>query len=556
VDGDTTLIEAAPVDLGERRGSTDERREPRRAGCRRERAGMSDGPATPYRTGATPRSAAVIEARDIVKSFGGVQAVDEVSLAVAAGEIHAVVGENGAGKSTLMRTLSGIVVPDRGQVLVDGVPLTTGDPRAALEAGISLVHQELSLVPEMTVAENILLGSTPAKAGFIRRREQRRIAAAALEEIGVAIDLDEHISRLSVALRQFVEIARAVARDPRVLILDEPTATLTPAETDHLLAMLRRLSGRGLAILYISHRIPEIFQLCDRITVLRDGQHVDTVTTADTEPDTVVRMMVGRELQASLQTSRDADPGPVVVSATGIEAPGVDGVDLEVRAGEIVGLGGLVGAGRTELVRAILGADIRTAGEVTITVDGRTRPINSYGAAIAHGFGYIPEERRTDGLALTMSVSDNIALPNRRRLSKGGVLERSRISRFAKDLADTVGLRPPDIRRDVGQFSGGNQQKVVLAKWLGRQPAAIVLDEPTRGVDVGAKAEIHRLIRGLADEGKAVLVVSSDLPELLELSDVIHVVRDGRITGTLRGREANETAVMALASGQTTGGDS
>jgi ABC-type sugar transport system ATPase subunit len=497
--------------------------------------------------------APIVEARNISKAFGGVQAVDDVSLAVPPGEIHAVVGENGAGKSTLMRVLSGIIKPDTGGVFVGGQRLDAGDPRAALEAGISLVHQELSLVPEMTVAENILLGSTPSRGGFIRGSEQRRIAAAALEEIGVTVDLDEHISRLSMALRQFVEIARAIARKPQVLILDEPTATLTPAETDYLLDMLQRLAGRGLAILYISHRIPEIFRICDRITVLRDGHHVDTVATADAEPDGVVQMMVGRELEAVLGEHRDAKPGEVIVSAKGVRAPGVNGIDLELRAGQIVGLGGLVGAGRTELVRAILGADPRTAGDVTITVDGTTHSISSYGAAIANGFGYIPEERRTDGLALTMTVSDNIALPNRGHLSTGSVLERGKIARFAKQLADTVGLRPPKIEHEAGQFSGGNQQKVVIAKWLGREPTAIVLDEPTRGVDVGAKAEIHRLVRELADDGKAVLVVSSDLPELLELSDIIHVVRDGRITGTLMRDEADEAAVMALASGQTTG---
>ncbi|MCC5949335.1 MAG: sugar ABC transporter ATP-binding protein [Nitriliruptoraceae bacterium] len=512
---------------------------------------MSEQPTVASDAGVGTRP--VVDARNISKAFGGVQAVDDVSLAVVPGEIHAVVGENGAGKSTLMRTLSGIIAPDSGQVLVDGVALQPGDTRAALAAGISLVHQELSLVPEMTVAENIVLGSTPTNGGFIDRREQRRIAAEALEEIGVTVDLDELISRLSMALRQFVEIARAVARKPRVLILDEPTATLTPAETDYLLDMLQRLADRGLAILYISHRIPEIFRIGDRITVLRDGQHVDTVDVADTDPDAVVRMMVGRELEATLGEHREADPGEVIVSAKGIRAPGVNGIDLEVRAGEIVGLGGLVGAGRTELVRAILGADPRTDGEVTLTYDGVTHRINSYGAAIRAGFGYIPEERRTDGLALTMSVTDNITLPNRRHLSRGTILERARIKRFAAQLADVVGLRPPDVSREVGQFSGGNQQKVVLAKWLGREPVAIVLDEPTRGVDVGAKAEIHRLVRELADDGKAVLVVSSDLPELLELSDTIHVVRDGRIMGTLDRAEANEAAVMALASGQTAG---
>jgi ABC-type sugar transport system ATPase subunit len=286
--------------------------------------------------------------------------------------------------------------------------------------------------------------------------------------------------------------------------------------------------------------------------VLRDGNLVRSVALAETTPQDVVDMMVGRELKVDLETRRDTAPGQVVLSARGIRAPGVHGVDLDVRAGEIVGLGGLVGAGRTELVRAMIGADVKTAGEVTIRVDGQVRPIRSYPSAVASGLAYVPEERRTDGLALTMTVSDNIALPNRHELSRWGVLSRRKIARFANQLAHTVSLRPPDIDREVGEYSGGNQQKVVLAKWLGRKPGVIVLDEPTRGVDVGAKVEIHRLIRELADGGAAVLVVSSDLPELLELSDTIHVVRDGRITGTLTGAEADETSVMSLASGEAT----
>ena len=497
-------------------------------------------------------AAPILEARDIVKRFGGVAAVDDVSIAVPPGEIHGLVGENGAGKSTLMRVLAGILTPDNGSVMIDGEQLQAGSARSALEAGVSLVHQELSLVPEMTVAENINLGFTPSQAGFIKKREQRRIAAEALEEIHVSVDLDERVARLSVALRQFVEIARAVARRPRVLILDEPTATLTPAETDYLLDMLERLAERGLAIIYISHRIPEIFRICDRVTVLRDGKHIETVEIADTTPQQLVDSMVGRELKLDLETRREAvTPGDVVLSASGIRAAGVNGVDLEVRAGEIVGLGGLVGAGRTELVRAMLGADIRAAGDVTVATDGSVKRISSYQSAISSGVAYIPEERRTDGLALAMSVSDNIALPNRRRLSRNGVLLFRAIAEFAERLADTVGLRPPEIRRHAGDFSGGNQQKVVLAKWLGREPDVIILDEPTRGVDVGAKVEIHRLVKQLAENGAAVLVVSSDLPELLDLSDIIHVVRDGRIVGTLTADVADETSVMTLASGGT-----
>lgn len=494
----------------------------------------------------------IVEATNISKHFGGVFAVDDVSLSVASGEIHGLVGENGAGKSTLMRVLAGILKPERGTVLVDGKALEGGDTRGAIDAGVALVHQELSLVPEMTVAENILLGSTPTQAGLIKTGEQRRIAAEALNEIGVAVDLDEPVVRLSVALRQFVEIARAVARQPRVLILDEPTATLTPAETDYLIDMLERLAANGLAIIYISHRIPEIFRICHRVTVLRDGRHVDTVDVSEIKPDQLVDMMVGRELRRDLEVSRERhESGEVVLRATGISAAGVNDVDLEVRAGEIVGLGGLVGAGRTELVRAIIGADLRSAGEVFIAAGGRMKRVTGYGSAVGGGLAYVPEERRTDGLALTMTVADNVALPNRRQVSRGGVISLRAIGDLARRLADVVGLRPPEVERQAGDFSGGNQQKVVLAKWLGREPDIIVLDEPTRGVDVGAKVEIHRLVRQLAERGTGVLVVSSDLPELLDLADVIHVMRDGRIVGTLPAGIADEKSVMSLASGET-----
>ncbi|HKJ55663.1 MAG TPA: sugar ABC transporter ATP-binding protein [Nitriliruptoraceae bacterium] len=496
--------------------------------------------------------APILEAHDLHKHFGGAVAVDSVSLDLRPGEIHAVVGENGAGKSTFMRMLAGILVPNEGKVVMDGQTLEPGSPQAALEAGISLVHQELSLIPEMTVAENIGLGSMPTKLGFIRRADLKATARDALDEIGVSVDLDEPVSRLSVALRQFVEIARAVARQPRVLILDEPTATLTPAETEYLLDMLKRLAERGLAIIYISHRIPEIFAICDTVTVLRDGKHIETVSIDDTSPQDLVDSMVGRELKHELETHREPNPGEVVLSARGVRAPGVNGIDLDVRAGEIVGIGGLVGAGRTEFVRAMLGADPRTAGVVRLTVGDTTTSITSYGRAVAAGVAYVPEERRVDGLALTMTVRENIALPNRKALSSAlGVLHLREITDYSQRLADEVSLRPPEIKLEAGAYSGGNQQKVVVAKWLGREPDLIVLDEPTRGVDVGAKAEIHRLVRALADQGTAVLVISSDLPELLELSDVIHVVRDGKVVGVLPQSEADESSVMALAAGGT-----
>jgi ABC-type sugar transport system ATPase subunit len=490
-----------------------------------------------------------IAATGISKRFGGALAVDDVSLRIAPGEIHSIVGENGAGKSTLMRVMAGIIESDSGSVEVFGTPVDPGT-RAAIDAGIALVHQELSLVPEMTVAENILLGAFPTRFGFTRYKDLKEIAANALAEIGVSVDLDERVSRLSVALRQFVEIARAVARQPKVLILDEPTATLTPAETDYLLRMLSRLADGGMAIAYISHRIPEVFEISSNVTILRDGRQVLTSPIADLTPQEVIDNMVGRELKEDLQTHRDATPGEVVLRATDIEAPRVNSVSLEVRAGEIVGLGGLVGAGRSELVRAIIGADNRTAGRVTLTQNGRSVTLSSYTSAVRNGVGYVPEERRTDGLALIMTVSDNIRLPNRQQLSRFGIKAPRKIAEFAQELADKVGLRPPEIEREAGQYSGGNQQKVVLAKWLGRRPDFMVLDEPTRGVDVGAKAEIHRLVKEMADNGTAVLVVSSDLPELLELSDVIHVMRDGRITGSLTREDATEQSVMTLAAGE------
>ncbi len=492
----------------------------------------------------------VIEARNIVKSFGGVRAVDDVSVSVVPGEIHAVIGENGAGKSTLMRILAGVETPDSGAVLIGGTAIENS-AKDSIDAGISLVHQELSLIPEMTVAENIMLGAFPTAGGWTKTRQMKAVARETLKEIGVEVDLDERISRLSVALRQFVEIARAVARKPKVLILDEPTATLTPAETDYLLSMLQRLASQGLAIIYISHRIPEVFKICNKVTILRDGKKVANDSIENLTPDKVIDQMVGRDLKLDLSQRRQANElGEVVLDAKSIKAPKVNGIDLQVSKGQIVGLGGLVGAGRTELIRAIIGADPKSSGRVTITSGGKKRIITGYLSAIKAGVAYIPEERRTDGLALSMTVAENIFLPNRKEVAPSGIMPKGKIAVFAKKLADKVDLKPPEVARDAGKYSGGNQQKIVIAKWLGRKPSFIVLDEPTRGVDVGAKAEIHKLIKELADSGTAVLVISSDLPELLELSDLIHVVRDGKIAGTLAGAEATEKAVMSLAAGE------
>lgn len=494
----------------------------------------------------------ILEATGISKRFGGALALDDVSIALQPGERHAVVGENGAGKSTLMRIIAGVLTPDTGSVSLGGTSIE-GGARSALGAGIALVHQELSLVPELSVAENIDLGECPTQFGFVRRSAQRQFAKDALAEIGVELDVTEPVGRLSVASRQFVEIARAVARKPRVLILDEPTATLTPSETDHLLGLLMRLSEQGIALMYISHRIPEIMSLCERATVLRDGRVVGRPDLSITTGDELVDMMVGRELAADLHKPRRTfDPGPVTLSARNVRADKVHDVSFTVRAGEIVGLGGLVGSGRSEIVRAIIGADPRTGGEVRLRSEGKWKALRGYEQSVRLGVAYVPEERRTEGLALTMTAADNIALPSRSKLNKFGVLNFRALAALADDVIGQVGMHPALPRREGGQFSGGNQQKIVIGKWLPTNPCLVVLDEPTRGVDVGAKAEIHDLVRKLADDGAAVLMVSSDLPELLELSDTIHVVRDGRIVGTLPGAEATDSAVMRMAAGRKT----
>ena len=415
----------------------------------------------------------VIEADSVVKKFGGVTAVNDVSVSVREGEIYGLIGENGAGKSTLMRMLAGLYTPDSGEVRVLGK--TLDGAKSALEAGIAIVHQELNLIPEMTVAENIMLGSFPTSGGFTETKKLKAVAKETLEEIGVPIDLNEPVSRLSVALRQFVEIARAIARKPRVLIMDEPTASLTPAETDYLLEMLQRLAGRGMSVVYISHRLPEIFRICNRVSVLRDGALVDTMPIEDTNPEDLVTKMVGRELKLDLEVRRESTPGDVVLSARGITAPQVRNVDLQVRAGEIVGLGGLVGAGRTELVRAVLGVDPKSAGEVTVTVDGKKKRITNYGDAVAHGVAYVPEERRTDGLALTMTVSDNIALPNRRRLSSSGVLKVGSFARLrqrARRQSGTTaaGCHPSSRRLQRRQSAEGRHRQVARPRTAAHRP--------------------------------------------------------------------------------------
>jgi len=501
-------------------------------------------------TKATSAAPPAIHARGISKSFGGAAALSGVDLLVAAGERHAVVGENGAGKSTLMRVLAGLITPDHGSVECFGEAImpTAGSARAA---GVALVHQERSLVPQMTVAENICLGSSPTKAGFVDRRQQVRITKSLLERVGVDVGPSTRLGRLSSAQQQFVEIAKALRQDPRVLILDEPSASLTPPETERLLALLRTLSESGIAIVYISHRLPEIFALCDSATVLRDGHRVGTFELSNTSSGELVKLMVGRALEHDLRVKRQPHTGRVALRAENITSDLVRNVSFAIHAGEIVGLGGLVGAGRTELIRAVVGLDHRRGGTVTVMrADGHISMIDTYVSAASHGIGFLPEDRRSEGVLIDMSIEENLTLPTRAKSAWMGIARGRERVRQANDIIEKLNVQTTNGRAPVGSLSGGNQQKVAFGKWLPANPPILILDEPTRGVDVGAKTEIHTLIRSLADAGTAVLFVSSDLPELLALADRVLVVRDGRVVGELNRDEATETNVMSLAVGR------
>lgn len=493
-----------------------------------------------------------IHARGVSKRFGGAQALADVDLDVAPGECHGIVGENGAGKSTLMRILAGLVEPDSGTIEVFGRRMQSS-PEGARTAGISLVHQERSLVSDMSVAENVCLGTMPSRYGIVRRRQQRRVAEELLERVGMPLDPSRTIASLSSAQQQFVELAKALRTSPRVLILDEPSSSLTSQETGRLLELIEELRTGGMAILYISHRLSEVYSACREVTVLRDGRLIRRAALSTMTQDELVELLVGRALAHDLGVHRATDPGDVVIKAEHIDAPPlVRDVSLSVRAGEIVGLGGLVGAGRTELVRAIVGLDPRRAGKVTVIDQrGRARRIETYTGALRAGVAFVPEERRTEGVMIGKSIEENFTLSARRLVSRQGVLAPGLRMSNARDLVAKMRIIPPEPGRQVGSLSGGNQQKVAFGKWLPVKPSVLVLDEPTRGVDVGAKAEIHSLIRAAADEGAAVLFVSSDLLELLALADRIVVIRDGQIAGTVAGPEATEQKVMSLAIGRT-----
>ncbi len=490
------------------------------------------------------------------KQFPGVHALNSVSLQVHAGECLALMGENGAGKSTLMKILSGVYPADAGTILIDGVEVRPQNPNHAQSLGISIIYQEFNLFPNLSVEENIFIGREPNRGGFVRRRSLRRDALTFLSQLGVDLDPRATVRNLSVAEQQMVEIAKALSLNARIVIMDEPTSALTENEAKALFRIIQGLRDQGLGVIFISHRLEEVFAICDRITVLRDGLNAGDLVTREALPEQVVYMMVGRPVEELYADTAASEPGPVVLSVRGLSRRGaakesskvvLRGIDLDLRAGEILGVSGLVGSGRTELARALFGADSFDEGQIHL--DGEPVRISSPQGAIARGIALVPEDRKLQALVLLLGVRENISLPSLSRLSRFGMVRRSEERRLAAHFIDALRIRTPSQTQKVMNLSGGNQQKVVLAKWLARKPRVLIVDEPTRGIDIGAKAEVHTLLRELADAGVAIMMISSELQEILRMSDRVVVMREGRIAGELPRSDATQERIMELSTG-------
>jgi ABC-type sugar transport system ATPase subunit len=492
-----------------------------------------------------------IEFRSITKTFGGVTALQDVTLAIGRGECHGLMGENGARKSTLGKVFAGIHKPDRGEIFIEGTRHIFNSPRDAMDAGIAMVHQELAFCPDLSVAENLCMGRYPRKFGvLLDRPEMRRRAQTLLGAIGVHLDVRREMRDLSTAQEQMVQIAAAVGMNPRILVFDEPTSSLSEPEARALFALIEDLKRRGITMIYVSHRMPELFQLCDKISVLRDGQYVGTVAREEMTPDTVVRMMVGRSVEEYFAKPLARASDEVVLRVRNLHSPGrFRDVSFEVGAGEIVGFAGLVGAGRSEVAKAIFGLDPRVTGAVEL--DGKVLVGGSVKKAMRAGVALVPEDRKRQGCVLGMPCRANVSMAMLDRLRRTGMLDRRKEKQIAKQYFDQLRVKAASLEAPVHSLSGGNQQKIVLAKWLARGGRLLIVDEPTRGVDVGAKAAIHALIDELARRGMAVMLISSDLPEVLNLSSRVIVMREGEMAGELSRAEASPETVLRLMAGVT-----
>jgi rhamnose transport system ATP-binding protein len=494
-----------------------------------------------------------VELRGVEKSFGGVHALRGVDLALAPGEVHSLVGENGAGKSTLVRILGGVHQPDAGTVAIAGDDVHLHGPRDARARGIAVIHQEPALFPDLDVAENVFMGRQPLdRSRGIAWKQMYREVGELMQQLGVPLDPRAPVQGLSVADQQLVEIAKALSTDARVVVMDEPTAALSSRETDELFRIIKDLRGRGVAVLFISHRLEEVFALSDTVTVLRDGAHVITASAAELDTTALIRHMVGREL-GDLFPKEAAEIGEPILEVRGLTREGVfRDVSFALRRGEIVGLAGLVGAGRSEVARAIFGIDDLDAGE--ISRDGEPVRIGSPRAAMKAGLAFVPEDRQHQGLVLEMAIEDNATLPFLRRLSRFGLVNRRREREVAAEFTRRLQVKAAGLQLPVRALSGGNQQKVVIAKWLATDPKILILDEPTRGIDIGTKAEVHRIVSGLAAQGLAILLISSELPEVLAMSDRVLVMHEGRLTGEFSRDEADQETIMRAATGQAAAG--
>jgi rhamnose transport system ATP-binding protein len=493
--------------------------------------------------------ATILELSGISKAFAGVRALQGVSFDLRAGEVHAIVGENGAGKSTLIKVITGAHAPDEGTMTVLGQSVDRNDPVISRSLGIAAIYQQPALFPDLTVAENVALGlEPPGPWRVVNWRERRERARRLLAQVGAAIDPETEVRRLSMPEQQLVEIARALGEEARILIMDEPTASLTDQEVDRLFRVIADLKARGVGIIYISHRLEELPRVADRVTALRDGRLVGTRRIDEVDRAGLIRMMVGREL-SSVFPKRPVEPGEIVLEARGLgcRALGVHDVSFQVRVGEMLGVAGLIGAGRTELARVLFGLDPADAGQIRI--DGRDVTIGSPAGAVELGLALVPEDRRHHGVILAMSVASNATLATLRAISRLGLIDFGRERAVAAELVSRLGVKTASIAAPVGELSGGNQQKVALARWLAANPRVLILDEPTQGVDVGAKAEIHRLMGELAAKGLAIVMISSELPEILGMSDRIAVMRGGTIVGTLDRADATQEAILELALG-------
>ena len=490
----------------------------------------------------------LLQMEGISKSFPGVQALDDVHLNVRPGTVHALMGENGAGKSTLMKVLIGMYHADAGTVTFAGKQVQIPDTATALRLGISMIHQELSPIPHMTVAENIYLGREPVnRLGLIDKRRMITNTRQLLDRLELAIDPRATMNTLSIAQTQLVEIAKAISYDARLIIMDEPTSAITEREVAHLHRMIRSLREAGVAIIYITHKMDEVFKISDHVTVFRDGKHVATVPAAELDRQKLITLMVGRELTHMFPKEVVAI-GEVVLSVRGLTRHGVlRDISFDLRRGEILGLAGLMGAGRTEVLEAIFGITRTDAG--TIEIDGKATKIRSPADAIRHGLALLTEDRKLTGIMGVLSVRDNMTVASLQRFSPGGVLRKRQIDRECQKQREALAIKTPTIHQLIKLLSGGNQQKVLVSRWLLTTPEILMIDEPTRGIDVGAKAEIHRLMCQLAGQGKAILMVSSEMPEILGMSDRVLVMHEGRLTGEFSRAEATQESIMRAATG-------